>query len=77
MEKYLSFSECIGYLASLLVLTSFLMKNIKYIRLINLCGCVAFITYGFFINSWPVIISNVAIAIVQIYYLIQLRKENA
>jgi hypothetical protein len=77
MEKYFTFTECIGYLASLFVLTSFLMKNIKYIRGINLCGCVTFVTYGFFIDSWPIIISNVAIGVVQIYYLNQLRKEKA
>jgi len=75
MEKYFTLPECIGYLASIFVLTSFLMKNVLYIRSINFCGCVCFVTYGFFIASWPIIISNVAIGLVQIYYINQLRKE--
>ena len=66
MEKYLNPIECVGYLASLFVLTSFLMKKIQHIRIINLCGCVVFITYGVLIDSWPIIISKAAIAVVQI-----------
>ncbi len=61
--------EIIGYLASFLVAISFLFKDLKIIRWINLIGCIFFVIYGYFLPSTPVIITNVFIVLVQIYYL--------
>ncbi|MEX1002312.1 MAG: uroporphyrinogen decarboxylase [Crocinitomicaceae bacterium] len=66
----ISFIEWVGYLASLGVLSSFLMRNIKTLRLINTGGCLLFVIYGFALNiSWPIVITNVAIICINIYYL--------
>ncbi len=66
--------EFVGYIASFTVLVSFLMKNIKTLRIINTIGCVAFVIYGVLLNwSIPIIITNVAIAGINLYYI--LRKE--
>ena len=70
----ISVTDWTGYLASVLVLSSFLMKNIRKLRTVNILGCVTFVIYGFMLNSWPVIITNVAIAGVNFYYLIFGRK---
>lgn len=52
-------TELIGYLASLFLMISFSMKDIKKLRLINSLGCISFIIYGFMLNtSWPVVITN-------------------
>ena len=61
--------EYIGYFASGFVLLSFLNKNIKTIRYVNAVGCVLFITYGAFISSAPIIISNAGILLIHFYYL--------
>ncbi len=67
--------ELVGYFASFMVLVSFLMRNIKKLRLINTVGCVAFVIYGVLLNcSLPIIITNTAIAGINFYYLF-LRKE--
>jgi uncharacterized protein with PQ loop repeat len=67
--------EYIGYLASLMVLISFTMKNIKGLRLINMTGCILFVIYGFLMPTLriglPIIIANVAIFTVNGYYLIK------
>lgn len=65
--------ELIGYLASAAVLISFLMKDINKLRLVNSIGCVLFIIYGFMLSpiSWPVIITNAAIIMVNAYYVFQ------
>ncbi|WP_298239182.1 uroporphyrinogen decarboxylase [uncultured Algibacter sp.] len=68
-------TEYIGYLASLLVLISFTMKNIKGLRLLNMAGCILFIIYGFLMPTFriglPIIIANLAIFSVNGYYLIK------
>jgi hypothetical protein len=70
------FSEYVGYLASLLVLISFLMKNMTYLRLVNTLGCIVFIAYGVLLPSIPIIITNAAIVLINSYYLLKDRKKT-
>jgi len=72
----ISGTEWIGYLASLFVLLSFLMKNIITLRYVNSVGCLFFVIYGILIDSWPIIITNAAIVSVNIYYLF-INKKTA
>jgi hypothetical protein len=67
--------EYVGYAASFFVLLSFIMKDMKTLRLVNIIGCSFFVAYGFLIEgiSWPLVVTNVAIVIVNIYYLIRLK----
>jgi uncharacterized protein with PQ loop repeat len=71
----LNYVELIGYAASALVLASFFMKNIRTLRIVNCFGCFFFIIYGVLLESIPIIITNVAILAVNIYYLF-LKKEK-
>ena len=60
----------IGYAASLFIVLSFLIKdNLLYIRLTNLVGCALFVSYGYFINSIPVILPNAFLVVVQVVYI--------
>lgn len=72
-------TEYVGYLASLMVLLSFTMKDVKKLRLVNMSGCILFIIYGILMPSFriglPIIIANVAILIVNIYYLVKPSKQ--
>ncbi len=70
----ITLTEWIGYAASLGVLVSFLMKDIKILRIVNSVGCALFVAYGFMLGSIPIIVTNVAILIVNAYYL--LKKED-
>lgn len=65
----ISGTEWIGYLASLFVLLSFLMRNITTLRYVNSVGCLFFVAYGILLDSWPIIITNVAIVCVNVFYL--------
>ena len=72
----ISITEVIGYAASLVVLISFLMKDIKLLRLINTTGCALFVVYGILLNySWPIIVTNVAIVCINIFFLIRLLQS--
>lgn len=75
MESSINSTEIVGYLASLIVLISFLMKNMKTLRIINSIGCVLFVAYGILLGfSLPIIITNVAIVGINIYYLLKTNK---
>jgi uncharacterized protein with PQ loop repeat len=71
-----STTEMVGYLASIIVLISFLMKNMKALRIINSIGCVLFVAYGILLGfSLPIIITNVSIVGINIYYLMKANKS--
>ncbi len=74
MEQYLF--EIIGYLASVVVAISLMMTRIIKLRWINFVGSSLFSIYGFLIQSYPVALLNGFIAIVNIYYLIQIYKSK-
>lgn len=67
-----NWSDYVGYAASVFIILSFMLKDIKKIRVINLLGCIAFVIYGIFSGMLcPVIIPNGILCIVQIYHLIK------
>jgi len=67
-----SYTELIGYIASLVVVSSFLMKDIKKLRIVNIIGCSLFICYGVLLNfSVPIIFTNTAIVSINIYHIIK------
>jgi uncharacterized protein with PQ loop repeat len=73
----ISLTELVGYLASLVLMISFLMKNINTLRIINSTGCALFVVYGFLLaTSWPIIISNTFILGVNIFYLTKHFRAN-
>jgi uncharacterized protein with PQ loop repeat len=73
----ISMTEWVGYLASLVLMVSFLMKNINTLRIINSIGCSLFVVYGFMLaTSWPIIISNTFILGVNIFYLTKFYRNN-
>tara|TARA_R110002050_G_scaffold109799_1_gene221384 strand:- start:114649 stop:114885 length:237 start_codon:yes stop_codon:yes gene_type:complete len=73
----ISSTESVGYLAMVLVVSSFIFKDITKLRIINLFGAVAFIIYGFMLDiAWPVIFTNSIIIAIQVYHLIKAKKST-
>lgn len=66
--------ELLGTLASVLVLVSFLMKNEKMIRSVNIIGAIVFVIYGICINAFSVWFLNGALCLVHAYRLLRLNK---
>ena len=76
MSEIFSLTEIVGYLACAGVIVSFLMKEIKTLRTVNTVGCLLFVVYGVLLNySLPIIITNVTIVVVNIYYLLKSKQE--
>lgn len=71
-------STFIGYAASFFIVLSFILKNLRKIRILNLVGCVCFVIYGFYSGQlWPVIIPNALLCFVQLYHLFTDKNSNA
>lgn len=68
--------EWIGYLGSTLVAVSLMMKNIYHLRRINLIGASTFALYGYLVGVYPVVLLNGFIALVDVYYLIRMKKAE-
>lgn len=63
--------EAVGYLASALVILSLAMRSVVRLRIISLCGSVAFLVYGLLIGSPPVMVTNGCIAVINLWFLRQ------
>ncbi|MCB0730411.1 MAG: hypothetical protein KDC88_05195 [Ignavibacteriae bacterium] len=72
----MNYIEIIGYIGSALVAISLMMKNIYYLRRINLIGAATFATYGLLVGAIPVFILNSFISLVDIYYIIEMKKKK-
>lgn len=71
----ITITEWVGYTASLALIISFMMKNIKTLRIINSLGAILFVVYGIMLQtSYPIVITNGFIFMVNIYYLTYKRK---
>jgi len=68
--------EIIGYIASVMIAVSLMMKGIVKLRIINLIGSAVFTIYGFIINAYPVAFVNGVICFVNIYYLYDMFKAK-
>ncbi len=68
----ISIVEWIGYAAMATVLVSFLMTSVIKLRIVNSFGCLLFVFYGFVLTpvSKPIVITNLAIFAINLYYLV-------
>ncbi|MFA9290034.1 MAG: uroporphyrinogen decarboxylase [Solirubrobacteraceae bacterium] len=65
-----NFNEIIGYIASIVIIISFtLFDDIKRVRMGNLVGSLLFILYGILIYKIPIIVLNLFVVFIQIYFL--------
>jgi len=67
--------DIIGYVGMAFVLLSFLMKKVKWIRIVNMIGSVFSIIYGAFIFALPTICLNSALFIINLIFVIRLIRN--
>ena len=63
--------ESIGIIGSVLVLTSFLMKDIKKIRIVNIFGALLFVIYGIWTNTFATWFLNGMLIIIHLIYIVR------
>ena len=65
--------EIVGITATLFVLLSFLMKEPKHIRSVNIIGAALFAAYGLMINAFSTWLLNGALILIHMVFL---HREN-
>jgi uncharacterized protein with PQ loop repeat len=68
--------EYLGFLATLLVVASFLFQNIVLIRGVNALGAAVWIAYGVLIGSLPVVALNAVVICIQLVQMLRVRKKE-
>jgi len=61
--------EILAYFASVIVLKSFIVKDIVLLRLLNVIGCILFITYSHYHGRYPLVFLNFMVIIVNLVYI--------
>ena len=61
--------DIVGYVGMGFVLISFLLKDIKWVRRINIIGALISAIYGFATKTYPTLILNAALTIINLFYL--------
>ena len=68
--------ELIGYLGSILVAVSLMMRSLLRLRIINLFGALFFTIYGVVLGAYPVAFLNGLIVCIDLYYLFQMWQQK-
>jgi uncharacterized protein with PQ loop repeat len=57
----------IGWLATAIVTASYFFRSHRTLRFVQALGAVVWLTYGVLINSKPVMVANIIVAVVALY----------
>ena len=68
--------EIFGYLGTTLILASMLMTNINKLRILNMSGSVISIIYAALIQSWPVVLLNSGMFLINAVQLVRANKTK-
>lgn len=68
--------EVLGIMASLFIILAFLFKDIRIIRILDTIGALLYVIYGILIYSWANIFLNTILILIQIYRLIELKRNK-
>ena len=60
--------EIFGYIGTILVVSSMMMKSINKLRIINVVGGTISLIYSALISAWPIVIMNAAIVLIHCYH---------
>ena len=67
--------DFLGYIGTVLILTSFLIDNVFKLRVVNTIGAVFWLSYGIGAHANPTIVANFAVILVHSYWFIKNRKN--
>ena len=68
MEQYL---EIMAYIGSIIIFISFVVKSVKWLRILNNVGCVIFLIYSLYHGRTPLILLNSGVILVNIWHLLK------
>jgi hypothetical protein len=66
--------EALGYFATAVVVGSFAIQNVKWLRVANTMGSLLWIVYGFLKQDNPIIFVNISIILMHTYWYSKNKK---
>ena len=63
--------EIFGYMGTILVIISMMMKSINKLRMMNMAGGAVSSIYSAIIGAWPIVVMNICIISINLYHLIR------
>ena len=66
--------EIIGYIATVFILASLAVSNLKTLRIVNSLGAIGWVTYGLLAGASSIVVGNVIMLLINIY---KYRKEQS
>jgi len=68
--------EVSAYIAMLIVLVSFTMKDMVKLRILNSIACAIFVVYGIAHDTMPIVVMNISVILINVYYLIKTKRTT-
>jgi len=68
--------EILGYIGTALILSSMLMTNINKLRILNMSGSAVSIVYASLVHTWPVVVLNSGMFLINLIQLIRVKKAK-
>ena len=67
----------LGYLATLVTISSFLITDMLRLRVVNTFGCILWISYGLIQSDTPIILVNCLIMLIHLWWFVKhITKKN-
>jgi uncharacterized protein with PQ loop repeat len=66
----------LGYVATIITIGSFLIKDIIPLRVVNLIGCLVWIVYGILRHDIPIIAVDAAIMLINLVWIFKYIKQS-
>lgn len=55
----------------IVVVISMMMKDMKWLRIINTISCAMFVIYGLLIGAYPIVLLNSIVILINLYRLVK------
>lgn len=68
--------ELVGYMGTGLVLMSMMMTSVEKLRIVNMAGSLLSMVYAVFTGTWPVVLLNFGLILINTLQLIRLKKRS-
>lgn len=62
--------EIFGYIGTVLVIVSMMMKSINKLRAFNIAGGTISMIYSIFVSAWPIVVMNACLITINVCQLI-------
>lgn len=69
--------DIFGWLGTIVLVVSLLQAKMLRLRLINLVAAIMLIAYNVLVETWPMVGMNVAVALIDLYFLCKLFRERS